>query len=200
RSNCVTRGMIKSPIRKSTSLNQPSIMPLVYAYDLGSAQFAAIKNPKSSFVHLANGARATFSRIKEAVTAAGNQVKVSLYSRGFGRRIALFPDSVSPHQLQGHFKAKGYASQTPNGKPWDQLSEAEKNAMRDQDVAAVKAELDKKLGPGNWSSADPDSGKIRINGVDYTIHHHHKKGYFQLVESKVHAEVGHIGMAYWHGG
>jgi hypothetical protein len=108
------------------------------------------------------------------------------------RAIALFPKSSKPAILNGPFKVKEYA-RVPDGRSWSQLSKNEKSAMRDHDFEMVGEELSKK-----GIAFQRNGGKVTIEGVDYTIHHHHKLGQFELVNSAVHKSVGHIGMAAWH--
>ncbi|MEM6470949.1 MAG: RHS repeat-associated core domain-containing protein [Planctomycetota bacterium] len=131
---------------------------------------------------------ATFSQFVRATTRSGLKVRVPMYkSQRFSQSIALFPRTLSPHQLKGPFKARGFSSSTPEGKPWKQLSKKEKSEMRRKDVSAVEQELRRR--GIEFTSRSSSSGKVQIDGVDYTIHHHHKKGYFQLVESTAHRQV-----------
>jgi hypothetical protein len=106
----------------------------------------------------------------------------------------MFPKSAKPGnpKLQKTIKVDNY-SKTRNGKRWEKLTDEEVADMRTHDFKEVGKKL-RDMGITHTRRG----GTVTIGHTKYTIHHHHKTGHFELIESKVHKKIGHIGMAIWH--
>ncbi len=134
----------------------------------------------------------SFSRYK-TVKFNGSDIDIPMFKLPFGGRlVALFPKSVKPPMLQYEFRVSNYA-QLPAGKTWRSLGDEGQKRMRNHDFEEVGNYL-KKQGIAHRQNG----GQITINGRTYTIHHHHRPGYFELIDASVHHQTGHIGMALWH--
>ena len=120
--------------------------------------------------------------------------QVSLYEHPkLGRKIALFDDAISPI---GTVKIN-YAK-VPGGRNWKNRTPGDETSMRQSDIDESFRKLDK-LGVQYQRSGANSRGDIAIiDGVQYTWHHHHKKGHMQLIPKDIHEKIGHIGMAIWH--
>ena len=120
--------------------------------------------------------------------------RVSLYEHPkLGRKIALFDDRISPI---GTIKIN-YA-RVPGGRNWKNRTPADEAAMRQLDIDESFRKLDRSGVQYQRSGARGRGDIAIIDGVQYTWHHHHKKGHMQLIPKDVHEKIGHIGMAIWH--
>ncbi|QDU80100.1 hypothetical protein Pla110_18220 [Polystyrenella longa] len=148
---------------------------------------------RGSVVNLSRGMKAKFSRI-QSVKVDGVEFRVSRFKHWKIRDdIAIFSRSTKPKALQDRIKVTDYA-RPPAGRSWESLSKDDKLDMRRHDFIEVSEELERK-----GISHSRDNGTVKIDGVKYTIHHHNKKGQFELIKSEVHRAVkNHVGMALWH--